>query len=314
MTMLARIGISAPLLLISFLPFSATSREKIPAPEIDKRTSCNDTLRILLSNDDGFDQPGITALQQALNQAEHQVVVAAPAKNASGSSASITFAPVAVAHVETNTYAVSASPATAVVLAINTFYPALSPPDLVISGINKGANLGPATGISGTVGAATAAINLIDPPIAAIAISTDPLGPNFSDEDNTRHLQRISTFITNLVDRLIRERCKNGLLLPQGLALNINYPPLPTAEIKGVVVREQGQAPYFKISYNPSKDKANIYLPVLNKQAVENDIAHSDTLAYHQGYITIVPLDGHSTNKDAATKNLIEFVIRELKP
>ena len=109
MTMLARIGITAPLLLISFLPFSATSREKIPAPEIDKRASCNDTLRILLSNDDGFDQPGITALQQALNQAEHQVVVAAPAKNASGSSASITFAPVAVAHVETNTYAVRGS-------------------------------------------------------------------------------------------------------------------------------------------------------------------------------------------------------------
>ena len=271
-------------------------------------------MRILLSNDDGFDQPGIIALQQALNQAEHQVVVAAPAKNASGSSASISFAPVAVAHVETNTYAVSASPATAVVLAVNAFYPAVSPPDLVISGINKGANLGPPTGISGTVGAATAAINLIDPPIAAIAISTDPLGPNFSEEDNTRHLQRISAFITNLVGRLTRERCKNGLLLPQGLALNINYPPLPTAEIKGVVVREQGQAPYFKISYRPSKDEANIYLPVLNKQAVENDIAHSDTLAYHQGYITIVPLDGHNTNKDAATKNLIEFVIRELKP
>ena len=314
MKIFMRIGITAHLLLLSFLPLSTTGREKIPPAGISNSASCDNKLSILLSNDDGFDKPGIIALQKALSQAKHRVVLAAPAKNASGSSASITFAPVVVEHIKTNTYAISASPASSVVLAVSALYPSDSPPDLIISGINKGANLGPATGISGTVGATTAAIKVIDPPIAAIAISTDPLGPNFSEEENTQHLQRISAFITSFVARLTQERCKSGLLLPQGLALNINYPPLPAAEIKGIVVREQGQTPYFKISYRPSKNDANIYLPVFKALAVENDSAQSDTLAYEQGYITIVPLDGNYTNKDDPTKNLIESLIVELKP
>jgi len=314
MKTLTRITITTHLLLASFLPLSATGGEETSPPGINNSATCDTQLDILLSNDDGFDKPGIVALQQALSQAKHRVVLAAPAKNASGSSASITFAPVAVEQVAANTYAISASPASSVVLAVSALYPPDSPPDLVISGINKGANLGPATGISGTVGATTAAIKIIDPPIAAIAISTDPLGPNFSEEENTQHLQRISVFITDLVGRLTQERCKSGLLLPQGLALNINYPPLPTAEIKGIVMKEQGQAPYFKISYKPSKDDANVYLPVFKTQAVENDIAQSDTLAYHQGYITIVPLDGNYTNKDATTKSLIAPLILKLKP
>ena len=312
--MLTRIGITAHLLLASLLPLSATGGDDTSPPGSSNSTACDSKLDILLSNDDGFDKPGIVALQQALSQAEHRVVLAAPAKNASGSSASITFAPVGVEQVAANTYAISASPATSVVLAVSALYPPGSPPDLLISGINKGANLGPATSISGTVGATTAAINIIDPPIAAIAISTDPLGPNFSAEENTRHLQRISAFITNLVGRLTQERCKSGLLLPKRLALNINYPPLPISEIKGIVMKEQGQAPYFRISYRPSKDDANVYLPVFKAQAVEKDIAQSDTLAYHQGYITIVPLDGNYTNKDATTKSLIEPLILKLKP
>jgi 5'/3'-nucleotidase SurE len=314
MKTLTRITITAHLLLACFLPLSATSGEQTSPPSISNGAACDGKLDILLSNDDGFDKPGIVALQQALSQAQHRVVLAAPAKNASGSSASITFAPVAVEQVAANTYAISASPATSVVLAVSALYPPDSPPDLLISGINKGANLGPATGISGTVGATTAAIEVIDPPIAAIAISTDPLGPNFSEAENTEHLQRISAFIVNLVGRLSQERCKSGLLLPQGLALNINYPPLPSAEIKGIVIREQGQAPYFKISYKPSKDDANVYLPVFQTQVVEKDIAQSDTLAYHRGYITIVPLDGDYTSKNTAVHTLIEPLIRPLKP
>jgi len=313
MKTLAQITITVHLLLTSFLPLSAAGGEETSPPGSSNSAACDGKLDILLSNDDGFDKPGIIALQQALSQAEHHVVLAAPAKNASGSSASITFAPVAVEQVAANTYAISASPASSVVLAVSALYPPDSPPDLVISGINKGANLGPATGISGTVGATTAAIKVIDPPIPAIAISTDPLDANFSEEENTRHLQRISAFITNLVGRLTQERCSSGLLLPQGLALNINYPPLPTAEIKGIVMREQGQAPYFKISYKLSKDDANVYLPVFKAQTVENDIAHSDTLAYHQGYITIVPLDGDYTSRNLAAHTLIEPLILQLK-
>ena len=213
MKTLTRFSVATHLLLASLLPLYATGEEVTNNLSV----TCDTRLEILLSNDDGFDKPGIVALQHALSKAKHRVVLAAPAKNASGSSASITFAPVAVRQVATNTYAISASPATSVVLAVSALYPPGSPPDLVISGINKGANLGPATSISGTVGATTAAIQIIDPPIPAIAISTDPLGPNFSEEENTEHLQRISAFIVNLVDRLKQEQCKSSLLLPKCL-------------------------------------------------------------------------------------------------
>jgi len=314
MSVLIRISITAHLLLTSLLPLVATGATEISATNNNVSEACDDPLNILLSNDDGFDKPGIVALQQALSQAKHRVVLAAPAKNASGSSASITFSPVNVEHVKANTYAISASPATSVVLAVSALYPPGSPPDLVISGINKGANLGPATGISGTVGATTAAIQVVNPPIPAIAISTDPLGPNFSEEQNTEHLQRISDFVVKLVDRLLQGRCKSGELLPNGLALNINYPPLPPSKIKGIVMREQGQAPYFKISYAPSKDDAAVYLPIFKTQAVENDTAQSDTLAYHQGYITVVPLDGNYTRKDPAMKALLEPLIVNIQP
>ena len=315
MRTLTRIGITAHLLLASLSPLIAVGEEALSPPQSNSlNVACDGPLDILLSNDDGFDTPGIVALQQALSQAQHRVVLAAPAKNASGSSASLTFSPVAVQQVASNTYAISASPATSVLLAVSALYPPDSPPDLVISGINEGANLGPATGISGTVGATTAAIQIIDPPIPAIAISTDPLGPNFSAEENTEHLQRISAFIVKLVDRLLQERCKSSLLLPKGLALNINYPPLPSEKTQGIVIKEQGQAPYFKISYTPSKDNANVYLPVFKSQAVEKDIEQSDTLAYHQGYITIVPLDGDYSSRNPASAAQIKGLIKKLTP
>lgn len=315
MRTLIRIAITTHLLLASLYTLASTDSEAISTPQSKAISrACGDSLDILLSNDDGFDKPGIIALQQALSQAQHRVVLAAPAKNASGSSASISFAPVAVEKIADNRYAISASPATSVVLAVSALYPPGSPPDLVISGINKGANLGPATGISGTVGASTAAIQIIEPPIPAIAISTDPLGPDFSEQENTEHLQRISAFIVKLVDRLIQGQCESGVLLPKGLVLNINYPPLPPEKIKGIVIKEQGLAPYFKISYAPSKEDANVYLAVFKTQTVENDKPQSDTLAYHQGYITIVPLDGNYTSPDPAVKRLIEPLILPLKP
>ncbi|OUS14300.1 hypothetical protein A9Q89_00210 [Gammaproteobacteria bacterium 53_120_T64] len=306
---------AAHLLVIGLFSLPAISADTISLPPgKTMAATCDGPLNILLSNDDGFNQPGILALKQALGHAQHRVVIAAPAKNASGSSASISFAPVKVERVEADVYAVSASPATAVVLAVSALHPTASPPDLIISGINKGANLGPATGISGTVGATTAAIEIIDPPIPAIAISTDPLGPDYSAQENTEHLQRISSFIAKLVEQLKQQQCKNGLLLPQGLALNINYPALPRNKIKGIAMKEQGQAPYFTISYQPSTEHKNIFLPLVKTQAIRHDNTQSDTLAYHQGYITIVPINGNYTSKSPAIKALIEPIILKLIP
>ncbi len=271
-------------------------------------------MNILLTNDDGFDKPGIVTLYNALIESKHHVVLAAPAKNASGSSASITFSPVVVRQVKANVYAIEASPATAVLLGASAFFSPQSPPDLVISGINKGANLGPATSISGTIGATTAAIQINEPSIPAIAISTDPLDSTHSEQQNLEHLKQVSDFIVHFVGKLTQQQCKNGLLLPKGLALNINYPPIPRNKIKGIKLSTQGQVPYFKITYTPSTNKPNVFLPVLKKTIVQNDIKLSDTVAYHEGYITIVPLDGNYSSHDPSLDARITPLIKELKP
>jgi 5'-nucleotidase len=97
-------------------------------------------LEILLTNDDGYQAPGILALYDSLREAGHHVRLAAPTMNASGSSVSFTWSAVTVVRdpADPDTFGVAATPATAVVLAATALYPPGRGPDLVVSGINDG--------------------------------------------------------------------------------------------------------------------------------------------------------------------------------
>lgn len=270
-------------------------------------------LTILLTNDDGFDKPGIRALRTALTKAGHQVTLVGPAANASGSGASITLAPIAVTQPEPGVYAVAGSPATAVILAVTAIYSQDTPPDLVISGINEGANLGPATPISGTVGAAIAAIQALEPPLPAIAVSTDLIAKEPTDPANLAHFERISAFIAKLVAQLQIRKCQSGWLLPEGIALNLNYPPLEPRKLKGIQLLKQGQSGYFRIGYQRSKDNPDSFLPLFAKRTPTNDSVDADTTAYNQGYITIVPIDGDYT-ADARARSALRPMLERLSP
>ncbi|MFP6836722.1 MAG: 5'/3'-nucleotidase SurE, partial [Pseudomonadales bacterium] len=114
-------------------------------------------LNILLTNDDGYETIGIVALHRALKAAGHNVKRIAPARNYSGSSASLTMDAISAPRQPNDEfdeiYAVTGSPATTVLIGATAIFGPDEPVDLVVSGINDGANLGPATPISGTVGA-----------------------------------------------------------------------------------------------------------------------------------------------------------------
>lgn len=309
----------------------------------DISDSCsNSTLDILLTNDDGYDAGGITALYQSLDAAGHRVTLIAPETNASGSSASVNFGKIRLRKIPNDSlpespdasgqrssssrYAISGSPATAVILAVTGIYPKDSPPDLVISGINKGANLGPATPISGTVGATTAAITQLDSSIPAIAISTDPLGPDPYNSDpiisgansvgNQTHLRNIASFITRVVAALQQHRCATGRLIPEGIALNMNYPPRAPAEILGLLVTKQSKHSYYSISYRPQPEIENkpgadstsvVFAAAFKKLNVDSSNLNFDTSAYHAGYITVVPLTG---NMGGAIDSTVSDTIR----
>lgn len=134
------------LILLILLPCSAAPAE--PGP--------GEPLTILLSNDDGIDAPGLVALYEALAPVA-TVTVAAPASEESGTGHSLTYREPILVHPlrhrdGTTWYAVKARPATCVRLGLKSLLD--RPPDLVLSGINRGDNLGTVTWFSGTVGAA----------------------------------------------------------------------------------------------------------------------------------------------------------------
>ena len=182
-------------------------------------------LDILLTNDDGWDSIGIQTLKLALEAAGHNVTLVAPLDNRSGSSVSLTLDTVQVQQMSGNEYAVDGTPATCVLLGISGILDGR--PDLVVSGTNKGKNVGPDTPFSGTVGAAIAALRAGLP---AIAMSTKPPVNDETDPRFAEHFQNVADFAVRLIDRLKTVNPAPGVL-PKRTALNVNYPPLPPAQI-----------------------------------------------------------------------------------
>ncbi len=226
--------------------------------------SASSALVVALSNDDGWDAPGIQAMRVALEAAGHTVTLAGPLDEQSGSSAAGNFVSDLVIKKESaNEYSVAiaggtegAEPATSALIAIGIAKDANGgvAPDLLVSGINAGANIGAATQLSGTVGGTIVAIaNGLNGSLPAIAISTDepcdeddPPGGDLPAcvAENAAHYADVASFLADFIAHL---ETKPGFLedesglLPAGVGLNINYPPVPPEDIQGVTLNVQGR-------------------------------------------------------------------------
>jgi 5'/3'-nucleotidase len=229
-------------------------------------------LTILLSNDDGYNAPGLQALIKALEPVE-DVFVAAPADNQSGKGHSITIGQPLYVHAEKqpngrNYYAIEATPATCVRLGLEALMP--KKPDVVISGINRGENLGLIVYYSGTLGAAREAAMSGLP---AIAVSMQG--------DNEKDYVSAAAYVRDLLQQLQEQH-----LIQHGFFLNVN---VPAGQPKGVRVgrlsmtkgretyelhKDKNGRPYFWQSWQPPSDGAE----------------GSDVWAFVRGYITLTPL------------------------
>jgi 5'-nucleotidase len=202
-------------------------------------------MRILVTNDDGIDAPGIRFLARAAARDGHDVVVAAPLREASGSSAAVTAVEqdglivverhdlAGVRNVPA--YAVAASPAFIVLLALRDAFGA--PPDVVLSGINRGANAGAAVIHSGTVGATLTASHA---GLHGLAVSLDVLTPAAATassggaalaaidraDDEGRHWGSAADLAVRLLPTLAHT--------PPGTILNLNVPDLHMDGIRGI--------------------------------------------------------------------------------
>jgi 5'-nucleotidase len=185
-------------------------------------------MRILLTNDDGIDSEGLTALYHAL-RAEHEVAVIAPDRNWSIAGHNKTMdRPLRVterAWEDTKVWATDGTPSDCVALAALGFLGYV--PELVVSGINKGPNLGDDITYSGTVAAAMEAV-ISELPAVAVSIE------DYLDW----HFATAAAFIA----RLVRKVELNGI--PAGVLLNVNVPNVPESAIGGVRVTRLGRRIY----------------------------------------------------------------------
>lgn len=239
------------------------------------KTKRTKTPTILVCNDDGIDAPGIYALVQELNKIG-AVVVVAPDKPQSAVGHAITMNfPLRAREFRKDGvffgHAVEGTPADCVKLAVKALLK--KKPDLLISGVNHGANTAISIIYSGTVSAATEGTIL---GIPSIAVSLTTYGP-----PDFRYAAKFARKLAALV-------LKKGL--PDGTLLNVNVPPLPEKEIRGVVVTRQGRA-VWNDTFDVRRDPANKEYYWLTGALEDSDRGlEYDQAAIRENYISVTPI------------------------
>jgi 5'-nucleotidase len=181
-------------------------------------------MRILISNDDGVDAPGIRFLADGLRAAGHRVTVVAPDRDRSGASNSLTLdMPIRAVRMDEDTWRISGTPTDCVHVALTGMLD--HEPDIVVSGINNTANLGDDVIYSGTVAAAMEGRFLGLPAVAVSLVTADHKG---------LHYETAARAAVEIVARLKSDP------LPADTILNVNVPDLPWAEIRGFEVTRLG--------------------------------------------------------------------------
>ncbi len=188
-------------------------------------------MRILITNDDGYEAKGIKVLAEIMSRFG-EVTVIAPKKHQSGMSMAVSLGFKQIAHKDLGNgwHYVDATPASCVKFGLNTLF-LDNFPDVVVSGINHGSNAATASCYSGTLGAAEeAALN----GIPAIGVSLDTLHP---DAD----FSAVSEYFGGIFEKLMQDYPAR-----YGVYYNVNFPNIPASQIKGVRAGSQGMGRWIK--------------------------------------------------------------------
>ena len=247
-------------------------------------------LHILLTNDDGYEAPGIRSLYRVLSESDHHVSMVAPSTERSAAGMAVTgHRNLALQQTGETSWHLDGKPADTVLVALRHLLEN-NPPDLVISGINFGPNLGTDLHISGTFGAAAIAAILGVP---AIAVSAG-LHPGEADREPRRFpsthevLEPAAVFTRSVVESLNASMGPDARLLPRNVLLNINYPALPAEQIKGIVHPEVSDGHVVELVYQRCSETGQL-VPGY-RLGVDLDKLHDedgDVRAHLEGYITV---------------------------
>ena len=235
-------------------------------------------MRILLSNDDGYFAPGLEHLAGAL--ASHaDITVVAPERDRSGASNSLTLdRPLSVKRAPNGFLFVNGTPTDCVHLAVTGLLDYV--PDMVISGINLGANMGDDTIYSGTVAAATEGY-LLGIPSIAISLTSK----------TAAHFETAAQVAVDLVERHARARAGPWLL-------NVNVPDIARADVKGLRITRLGRRHRAEDVIRAKSPRGETIYWVGAAGAAADAGDGTDFYAVEQGYVSVTPLQIDLTNRD----------------
>jgi 5'-nucleotidase len=235
-------------------------------------------MRVLISNDDGIHAPGLKTLVRTFKKWA-DVCVVAPETEQSASSHSLTLhRPLRIRQLEKNSYAISGTPTDCIMLAVHQILE--SKPDLIISGINRGANLGDDVHYSGTVsGAMEGAI--LD--ITSVAVSLAIF------DDKRPHYTAAADFALGFAKKIIKKN------LPPGLLFNINVPNLSEDAIEGCEITALGKRHYGGVIVEKTDPRGRAYYWIGGDQKSFYQKKGTDCMAIQNKKISITPLKKNLT-------------------
>lgn len=238
--------------------------------------------RILLTNDDGIDAPGLSVLFEVASLLSDDVWVVAPARDQSGISHALSLHdPLRVHQHGPRRFSVNGTPGDCVAIAARQIL-GDAPPSLVLSGINRGANLGVETVFSGTVGAAMTAM-LLGLPAFALSQAFSPM------KEVPWETARV------LAPDIIRLLAAH--VLPEPCCLNVNFPACDVRDAKGLVVTEQGRGLLRDIDIVAREDVRRMAYHWLHlRRDHESDAPGTETRAIADHHVSVTPLSFGRTN------------------
>lgn len=242
---------------------------------------------ILVSNDDGIQSEGIIALEEAL-RAVGEIFTVAPDRAQSSMSHALTLhRPLRVQEVAPQRLAVNGTPSDCVKLALTGLLPVR--PNLVVSGINKGPNLGDDIIYSGTVSAAIEGALLTVPSIAVSLVT-------FRDFD-FRAAAEFTAFLVSSIQEA-------GGIPPETL-LNVNVPPLLKSELKGWRLTRMGKRHYSETIVERVDPRGGKYYWIGGDDLGFDKEDGTDCVAVHDGYVSVTPLQVDLTNYRVLENNTL---------
>ncbi|MGZ8359808.1 MAG: 5'/3'-nucleotidase SurE [Allosphingosinicella sp.] len=253
-------------------------------------------MRILLTNDDGVNATGLKLLEKIAREFSNDIWIVAPTEEQSGAGHSLTLSqPVRMRTLDERRYCVTGTPTDAVMMAI-AWIMKDSPPDLILSGVNRGANLGEDVTYSGTV---SAAMEGALAGIPSIALSQAYPGEGMGDK------VRLAPVPFAPAEAWADEVLRPLITVPMhpGTLINVNFPALAPSEIRGIRVVRQGIRDYGRLRIVERKDPRGHDYYWFGLRPVLHTPGHTTDLeAIADGYVSVTPLHLDLTHEESLRK------------